>query len=178
MLKHAILGLLAEKPRHGYDIKNEFEKMLGHTWKLNIGQVYSTLARLERDNLVKSEEIPQDCLPDRKVYSLTDAGREELKAWFGEPSRPPARFKVDFFLKLLVAQRAEPSGLLPMIWQQRQVYLQAIADMNALLIKTDDEEMRLLAEGLLLHLDADMKWLDLCEETLSKADVHTSKGEE
>ncbi len=165
MLKHAILGLLAEEPRHGYEIKTEFEKMLGNTWQLNIGQVYSTLARLERDGLVESEEISQERLPNRKVYSLTAAGRAKLREWLDEPTLLPVRLKVEFFLKLLIARRASTEDIMPILWRQRHAYMQAMADLNELFSGATESKLRLLAEGLLLHLDADLKWLDLCERT-------------
>ena len=81
MFKYALLGLLAQEPRHGYDLKTAFETLLGGTWPLNIGQVYSTLSRLERDGFVESQVVPQDLLPDRKVYALTQTGLEELDRW-------------------------------------------------------------------------------------------------
>ena len=164
MLKYAILGLLAEAPRYGYELKSEFERMMGQTWKLNIGQVYSTLARLERDGLVAHEEVAQEMLPNRKVYRLTEAGREALAQWLGRPDPPSARLRVDFYLKLLIARRAGAEDLRPILWEQRRTLLQAMADLTPLLMEAD-EERRLLAEGLQLHLEADLRWLDRCEET-------------
>ncbi len=165
MLKYALLGLLDEAPRHGYDLKQAFEAMLGHTWSVNIGQIYSTLARLERDGLVTCHEVPQELLPNRKVCSLTEQGRAALARWLAEPARPSARLRVDFYLKLLLARRSGAADVQTLIWQQRQTLLQAMADLTPLL--TDpDEERRLLAEGLQLHLEADLKWLERCEEEL------------
>jgi len=164
MLKYALLGLLAEKSRHGYDLKQAFERLMKGTWRLNIGQVYSTLARLERDGLVRAEIVLQDLLPNRKVYTLTDAGREVLEAWLHEPVEPAGRMRVDFFLKLLVARRAGLVDPCPLLWRQREVFLQALGELTPLLT-ADDEELRLLAEGLQLHLEADLGWLDRCEET-------------
>jgi len=164
MLKFAILGLLAQQPRHGYDLKQAFEDMVGHTWQVNIGQIYSTLARLERDGLIACEEVPQDLLPNRKVCRLTPAGKEALDAWLSQPAPPSARVRVDFYLKLLVARRAGSESVCDLIWQQRQTLLQSLADLTPLL--TDpDEERRLLAEGLQAHLEADLRWLDRCEAT-------------
>ncbi len=165
MLKHALLALLAERPRHGYELKAAFERMMGGTWKVNIGQVYSTLARLERDGLVTCREVPQELLPNRKVCTLTDAGRAALAAWLDQPAAPSARLRADFYLKLLLARRAGISDLRPMIWRQRQALLQALADLTPLLTDAN-EELRLLAEGLQLHLEADLKWLERCEEEL------------
>ena len=163
MLKYALLGLLAEAPRHGYDLKQAFEAMLGHTWSVNIGQIYSTLARLERDGLVACAEVPQDRLPNRKVCRLTEQGRATLAAWLAQPAAPSARLRVEFFLKLLVARRSAAADLGALLNRQRQALLQALAELTPLL--TDpDEERRLLAEGLQLHLEADLRWLDRCEE--------------
>ena len=169
MLKYALLALLAEEPRHGYELKAAFERMLGHTWQVNIGQIYSTLARLERDSLVSCEEVPQDLLPNRKVCRLTEQGKAALTEWLSQPSMPSARLRVEFYLKLLLARRSRADDIQPLVWQQRQTLLQALSDLTPLLT-SDDEELRLLAEGLQLHLEADLKWLDRCEETFSRSD--------
>ena len=167
MLKYALLGLLAQEPRHGYDLKNAFETMLGGTWPLNIGQVYTTLARLERDGLVESQVVPQDLLPDRKVYSLTAMGQEELDRWLAEPTKESIRLKDEFFIKLLVHQFISPQGSLALIWKQRQVYMQTLTDLTALRVDPAlDPATRLLMEGAILHVEADLEWLDLCEESL------------
>jgi len=168
MLKFAILGLLAQRPRHGYDLKRAFEAMLGHTWQVNIGQIYGTLARLERDGLIACEEVPQDLLPNRKVCRLTPAGERALQDWLARPEPPPLRVRVDFYLKLLVARRAGSESVCDLIWQQRQTLLQSLADLTPLLADPD-EERRLLAEGLQTHLEADLRWLDRCEEVFCAA---------
>jgi DNA-binding PadR family transcriptional regulator len=169
MLKHALLGLLAQEPRHGYDLKNAFEAMLGGTWPLNIGQVYTTLARLERDGLVESQVVPQDLLPDRKVYSLTRAGREELECWLAEATAGSIRLKDEFFVKLLVHQLVGSDGLLALVWKQRQVYMQTLAQLTALHADPSLEPATgLLVEGAILHVEADLEWLDLCEERLQE----------
>ncbi len=176
MLRYALLGLLAEQPRHGYDLKKAFEGMLGGTWPVNIGQIYSTLARLERDGLVVSQSVPQELLPDRKVYSLTEHGRRVLTQWLETPLFPPARLKVDFFLKLLLARRSGMVDVCALIWKQRQAFLQTMANLTSLLSHSEkDEELRLLAEGLLYHLEADLKWLDRCEEAFC-APEHPPSG--
>lgn len=164
MLNYAILGLLAQEPRHGYDIKNAFETMLGGTWPLNIGQVYTTLSRLERDGFVASQVVPQDLLPDRKVYSLTQAGKEELQWWVSEPTQGAIRLKDEFFIKLLVLQMVHSTDPIILIRQQRQVYMQTLAQLTNLLNDSNlDPSTALLVEGAILHVEADIQWLDLCE---------------
>jgi DNA-binding PadR family transcriptional regulator len=169
MLKHTLLGLLSQKPCHGYDLKNEFESLLGGTWPLNIGQVYTTLNRLERDGLVESNLVPQELLPDKKVYSTTEAGREELERWLAEPTTNTIRVKDEFFIKLLVHQLMGSNEVMPLIWKQRQVYMQKMAQLTSLLSDSSlDPATKLLIEGAILHIDADLQWLDLCEERLKE----------
>ena len=169
MLKHTLLGLLAQEPRHGYDLKTTFETLLGGTWPLNIGQVYTTLNRLERDGLVESEVVPQDLLPDRKVYASTEAGRQELNHWLEEPITDTIRLKDEFFIKLLVHQLVDSNDALPLVWKQRQIYMQKMAQLTSLLSDSSmDPATKLLIDGAILHIDADLRWLDLCEERLKE----------
>ena len=169
MLKHALLGLLAREPRHGYDLKNAFEAMMGGTWLLNIGQVYTTLARLERDGLVESQVVIQDLLPDRKVYSPTEAGRAELALWLAEPTKGAIRLKDEFFIKLLVHRLVGSGDPLALVWKQRPVYMQTLAQLTALQANPSlDPATTLLVEGAILHVEADLRWLDLCEEKLKE----------
>src|SRR4051794_22907006 len=103
MLKYVLLGLLDAEPRYGYELKAVFEQFLGGTWPLNIGQVYTALSRLERQGLVECQVVPQDLLPDRKVYALTAKGRDELRAWADDPDDGPVSLRDPFFLKIAVA---------------------------------------------------------------------------
>lgn len=171
MLKYVLLSLLAQEPRHGYDLKTAFEALLGGTWPLNIGQVYATLGRLERDGLVESEVVPQELLPDRKVYAITAAGREELARWLAEPTEGAIRLKDEFFIKFLVSQLVASDGSLALVWKQRQVYLQRLAQLTALQgDPSQDGATRLLLGAAVLHVEADLRWLDLCEEELKERD--------
>ena len=81
-IKHSLLALLAGSPRYGYQLRGEFEERTGSTWPLNIGQVYTTLDRLERDGLVEKEG---DDGEGHVIYSITDAGRAEVMGWFAQP---------------------------------------------------------------------------------------------
>jgi DNA-binding PadR family transcriptional regulator len=169
MLKHMLLALLSLEPRHGYDLKNAFETLLGGTWPLNIGQVYTTLSRLERDDLVESEVVPQELLPDRKVYAITEKGREALAQWLRQPASDSIRLKDEFFIKLLVHQLVGSKDALPLIRKQVQVYMQKTAQLISLRSDASlDPATILLIDGAILHLEADLRWLDLCEERLKE----------
>ncbi len=168
-VKYGLLGLLASKARHGYDLKSEFEELLGGSWQLNIGQVYTTLARLERDGFVQCELVPQDLVPDRKVYEITDAGRDELDRWLAVPANGPVRLKDELFVKVLVQSLVRSGGARHLIARQRREHLETLGELAALSADEDlNPTTRLIVEGAMLHVEADLQWLDLCEERLGR----------
>src|SRR2546427_307432 len=126
MLKFALLGLLAKESRHGYDLKRAFERMLGGTWPINIGQIYTTLTRLERDGLVTAETVAQSNVPDRKVYSLTAAGHDALTDWLAEAVEDTVVLKDEMYVKILVHSEVEEGNATELIWRQRQHHLQVL----------------------------------------------------
>jgi DNA-binding PadR family transcriptional regulator len=168
-VKYGLLGLLQSQPRHGYDLKGEFEELLGGSWPLNIGQVYTTLARLERDGFVQSRLVPQELVPDRKVYEITETGREELTRWLSEPANGPVRLKDELFVKVLIQALVRGGSPRTLIDRQRRQHLETLSELSTLL---DDDELnpttRLIVEGAMLHVEADLEWLELCEERLGK----------
>jgi DNA-binding PadR family transcriptional regulator len=169
-MRYAFLALLAKAPAHGYELKQAFEETFGDVWPpLNFGQIYTTLQRLERDKLVQSHEVPQDHRRDKKVYELTPAGHAELHAWLAEPTTGPW-LKDEFFMKLVMAGLANATDQAELIERQRRVYMQALHDLNIMAARASsnsDTVPTLLIEGAALHLQADLKWLDLCEEALT-----------
>lgn len=167
MLKHALLALLVEKSRHGYDLKTEFEKAMGGLWPaVNIGQIYTTLSRLERDGLVASRRIAQDDRPDKLEYELSPAGRQELQAWLAQPVET-VHIKDEFFVKLAFGHLAG-MDVRQLISHQRSAYIQAIRALEALAASNtgNGPVTRLLIEGAVLQVEANLKWLDACEEQL------------
>lgn len=169
MLRYALLGLLAGAPSHGYELKAAFERLLGGTWSLNIGQVYSTMARLERDGLVAASVVPQDGLPDRKVYTLTEDGHRELKEWLATPVSEPIRLRDELLVKVLVGGVSDGADRLALIWAQRERHLQALAHLTRLAADPSvDESTALLIEKATLEVEADLTWLDRCEERIRR----------
>ena len=118
-----------------------------------------------------AETASRDGKPDKRVYALTDVGRAELESWLGEPIAEP-RLKDEFLTKLILAGRPGLNGALKpleLIARQRRTYLQTLRDLNDLALRQQperDSAALLLIEGALLHLQADLKWLDLCEQRL------------
>src|SRR5436309_627714 len=117
-LKLGILGLLAEEPLHGYEVKSRFEAMLGNTWEVNIGQIYSTLQRLERDDLVEPAGDRGD--RGKLAYKLTPLGRQSLDRWLSEPEAEPQQLHDDLFVKLALIRRLGNGNLQGLIDRQRR----------------------------------------------------------
>ena len=166
-MRELFLALLAGDGVHGYELKQSLEQEFGELLPaLNAGQIYSTLARLERDGLVIGESVEGDSRRKR-VYELTESGRAALAGWIETPV-PGTRLKDDFFMKFVVvtsARLADPQALLE---AQRREYLQSLRDLDALLgADGKGAAAELLVEGAVLHAKADLEWLDLIEQRLT-----------
>lgn len=178
-LKLGILGLLAEEPLHGYEVKSRFEAMVGHTWEVNIGQIYSTLQRLERDELVEPAGDRGD--RGKLAYKLTPLGRQELDRWLSEPEAEPQQLHDDLFIKLMLIRRLANGNLVGLIDRQRRIYLQRIRDLSDLERRARAEkrsDLLLLIKGAVIHAEADIKWLDACLEELTTLEPYTPTAEE
>jgi len=166
-MRYPVLASLAAAPAHGYEIKRGLEERFGSAVApLNIGQVYTSLQRLQRDELVVDEEAREGGR-DRRVYRLTDAGRAALEEWVGTASGP-TRLRDDFFMKLVFAREIGLADPAELIARQRARYLGALRDLENVLAggDADDSTTALVVEGAALHLEADLKWLDRCEAVL------------
>ena len=160
-LKYGVLGLLAEEPLHGYEVKNRFEAMLGGTWEVNIGQVYTTLQRLERDGLVRPVGERGD--RGKLLYELAEPGRKALTEWLAQPDSGPQELHEDIYVKLLLAARVANGNLAPLLARQKRAYLQRLRDLNGLeerARRSGRNDLARLLRGALLHTEADLKWVD------------------
>jgi DNA-binding PadR family transcriptional regulator len=159
-----LLALLAKESAHGYELKLALEQTFGEAYPSpNIGQIYVTLKRLEQDALVCSQDVEQTTRPNKRVYELTPAGREALQSWVAEPSDGP-RIRDEFFTKLVLAPMAGLADRMELINSQRRHYLGMMRDLTEL--APSNTPARLLIEGAVLHLQADLDWLERCQEEL------------
>jgi DNA-binding PadR family transcriptional regulator len=159
-----LLALLAKEPAHGYELKAQLEQIFGEAYPApNIGQIYVTLQRLERDGLVCSQDVVQTTRPNKRVYELTDAGREAVIEWIDTPSEGP-RVRDEFFMKLALSPLTGTSDRLGLINRQRRHYLAQLRSLSELAVAADRRIPRLLIEGAILHLQADLDWLARCQE--------------
>ncbi|WP_137991658.1 PadR family transcriptional regulator [Streptomyces vilmorinianum] len=169
-MRLSLLALLARGPAHGYELKQDLEQLLGAAYPpTNVGQIYVTLGRLEKSGLIEGEEIAQESRPNKKIYRLTDAGQEALRAWFDETASEP-RVRDEFFMKLALAPRTGLADQIALINKQRREYLTTMRNLSKL-AATEDRDNRiahLLIEGAMLHLQADLDWLERCQEELEE----------
>ncbi|MEV4093400.1 PadR family transcriptional regulator [Streptosporangium saharense] len=167
-MRQSLLALLAKEPAHGYELKQALEQIFGRAYPPpNIGQIYVTLGRLEKDGLVRAVDVEQSNRPNKKVYYLTAAGRDALDVWVDEPTEGP-RIRDEFFMKLVLAPMTGIADRMALINRQRRHYLGLMRDLNELADRTDREDYvaLLLIEGAMLHLQADLDWLERCQEDL------------
>lgn len=167
-VRHGILGLLAERPRHGYELKQEFDLLTGRLWELNIGQIYSTLDRMVKEGLVALEAGEESA--ERKVYRVTAAGLAELQTWLERPPAKPRPLRDEVFVRLGLLVQRDLADALDLVQAQRRIYHQQMAELTRQKIGLarggpTPERLRqeLLLDAALLHTEADLKWLDSCE---------------
>jgi len=167
-MKDVFLALLAGEGAYGYELRQELEKQFGDLLPtLNAGQIYTTLARMERDGLIVGHDVAGD-RRGKRVYKLTDAGRAALADWIETPV-PGTRLKDEFFMKFVIATGAGLATPRFLIEQQRREYLQSLRDLDEVLTSANGSAaVELLVEGAMLHLEADLKWLDLIEQRISE----------
>ncbi len=172
-VRHAILGLLAQHPRHGYELRAAFEAVVGgdENWEVKPAQIYTTLERLEQAGQVKcASDLGEGEEPSRRIYDITADGQEELQRWFAA-SVTPEHQRDEFFVKLmvgLVCGEADPARLIQI--QRARLYQELH---NATTLRDTYNPQTEMAQILLLdksimHLEADLRWLEITEQRLEQ----------
>lgn len=175
-IKYAILGILAEKDLHGYELKSSFDEKVGEFWSLNYGQIYSTLDRLEKEDLVTHDRQAQEKRPDRKIFSITPQGREELAKWLSTPVSKVRALRDELFIKLVFMDKKNPGPVLELIEKQKVLYLKHMNRLThrKVALKKEGGDLdalttELLMDAGLFHAEADIKWLTHCESKIKAA---------
>jgi DNA-binding PadR family transcriptional regulator len=185
-IRHAMLALLSEGPKYGLRLREEFETRTGEVWPLNVGQVYTTLQRLERDGLIAPAPSPSSASTStstsgsgaggdddgtQKLYIITDDGTTELARWLRTPpdlSSPP---RDELVMKILVALRVPGTDMRDVIQAHRRYLVELMQQWTR--IKEDDPEedlsMSLAVDAELFRLDAVVRWLDAAEARIRRA---------
>lgn len=159
LVAHGLLGLLEGRPKHGYELRRSFDERLAGARPLRSGQVYSTLGRLERDGQVDEVGGEQGPGPERRLYAITAAGVVELERWLAVPEPPEAYLQSVVYAKVVVALSSGRSAQ-AVLDAQRERH---VAEMRVLTREKERADLAgvVRADFALLHLDADVRWIDL-----------------
>jgi DNA-binding PadR family transcriptional regulator len=155
----ALLGLLEREPSHGYDLKQEYDTYFGRSKQLPFGQVYATLARLSRDGNVTAGDFEPGEGPDRRRYTITDAGRQQFEGWLGEPIEPEPHLQTVLFVKVVLSLLLGRSAQ-HYLDIQRASHLARMRELTDLKRHGNVIDV-LLADHGLFHLEADLRWIDV-----------------
>jgi DNA-binding PadR family transcriptional regulator len=167
-VRQALLALLEQGPMYGYQLRAEFERRTGSTWPLNIGQVYTTLTRLERDGLVAEDGADGE---GHVVYRVTDAGRDEVATWFTTPverTQPP---RDELAIKLALALTTPGVDVHAVVQTQRGATMRTMQEytrLKAREARPGDLAWRLVLDAMLFQVEAEVRWLDHCEASLAR----------
>lgn len=167
-VRQGLLALLARQPMYGYQLKTAFETETGNVWPLNIGQVYTTLSRLERDGLVTAAGDDDE---GHTLYGLTPSGRIELDHWFASPVDRSAPARDELAVKLALAVTSPGVDVRQVVQTQRTSTMRTLQDYSRLKARADadnDLAWLLVLDSLIFHAEAEIRWLDHCESRLAR----------
>lgn len=177
----SLLALLDEGPTYGLRLKNEFDARTGGVWPLNVGQVYTTLGRLQRDGLVDVRNEEQS--DSQKFYEITARGRALLAEWFERPSEEKAPSRDELVLKLVMVARRKRLDGVRVIQAERRKAVELLQSYTRLKRDAPDSDLGwlFLLDSLIFQTEARVRWLDACEARLqnigsdgTEADASTS----
>ena len=166
-IKHGLLALLERGPMYGYQLRVAFEASTGGTWPLNIGQVYTTLSRLERDELVRP--LPENDTGQRP-YEITEQGHAELARWFSSPVSRADRPRDELAIKLALAMTTPGVDVRAVVQTQRTAAVRTLQEYTRLKVKAPQQELPwiLVLDNMIFQAEAEVRWLDHCEASLAR----------
>jgi PadR family transcriptional regulator, phenolic acid-responsive transcriptional regulator len=178
-LKFALLGLLVERPKYGYEIKREFEGAIGNVWSVSYGQLYPTLRRLSEQGWLSKKTEPGKKAAEKNIYSITEKGRRKLDEWLLKPLRSTYRVKDEFTLRFLFFSKLDPASVLEYLrgyqkrtQEQRESFKKTL---EALPRGVDFYLQGIIRKGI-AHLAAEDRWLQEVMETIRSAPAASPNG--
>jgi DNA-binding PadR family transcriptional regulator len=179
-LEHALLVSLSEQPGSGLELTHRFDRSIGFFWSATHQQIYRVLARMQERGWVRSQNVQQRGRPDKKVYDVTPAGREELARWIAAPT-PPQSFRSDLAVKLRAASYGDRAEVLAQVERQRAEHATRLAHYKMLARRDYPDPSALRDKDLDVYLvllggiGLERFWVDWLTEYL---DAHRpSRGE-
>ena len=168
-VRHALLALLSEGPKYGLQLREEFEARTGEVWPLNVGQVYTTLQRLERDGLVESDDADHE--GPQKGFRITVTGRQELAGWLRTPSDMSSPPRDELVMKILVALRVPGTDVTEVIQVHRRYVVELMQQWTRIKETEAEHDMSLglVVDAELFRLDSVIRWLDSADGRIKRA---------
>ena len=172
-IRHALLALLSEGPKYGLQMRDEFEQRTGEVWPLNVGQVYTTLQRLERDGFVESDG---DGDGPQKSFRITASGTAELGTWLRTPPDLSAPPRDELVIKVLVAVRVSGVDVHEVIQAHRRHVIELMQEWTRVKREAavDDLGLLLVVDAELYRLDSVVRWLDTADSRLRRSGAGAS----
>jgi DNA-binding PadR family transcriptional regulator len=181
MLQYALLWLLHEQPDYGYRLKRRFEERMSGVWLLNIGQVYQTLQRLQRNGLVcLVEPLEPELHVVRRLFALSPRGERVLGRWLRRPPTRPRPVRDENLVRLLIVGAGRPNEMVSQIRDQEESCRRHLTRLRAQKVRAASQNQsgpvmhQLALEAELLHAEAHLKWLQCCRERLDQTDMARS----
>jgi DNA-binding PadR family transcriptional regulator len=171
-VRNALLGLLAQKKRHGYELHLAFEAIMGgrENWAVKPAQIYTTLSRLNKGGLISEEGTDRGGGPEKLIYSITDRGKETLNTWLQDPVISK-HGRDEFYMKVMIALATGEADPYKLIYNQRiSLYRELHTAQERRENTNPDKELAhiLLLERTIMHMEADLHWLDMIESRLDE----------
>lgn len=171
-VRHAILGFLAQRPRHGYELRAAFEALAGgeENWGVKGAQIYATFARLEKSGLITEDRVEQEAGPEKRIYAITPAGRRSLQEWFASGIER-AHQRDEFYIKLMIGLASGAADPYRLIDTQRTHLYGELHGITVQRTRADPKtelSKILLLDQAAMHLEADLRWLDMTEARLDE----------
>jgi DNA-binding PadR family transcriptional regulator len=169
-VRNGLLALLEPGPKYGFQLKKEFEELTAGVWPLNVGQVYTTLARLARDGLVSADGGPDESADEgQRRYQLTDAGRVELATWWRTPRSVEHPERDELVIKFALAAASHPHELTDLIDLQRAEALGALQRLVQRKARLDPADLAqaVVLDALGERIESELRWLDRTEQRLA-----------
>lgn len=178
-LKHALLGFLSYQPMTGYDLKQHFDRSIYYFWNAKLSQIYPTLNQMREDGWLTMEVDYQEDRPNRKVYHITDAGRDEFQRWQQEPTGVSS-IRVPFMIKVFFGGQLGKEDMLAQLRHQMRLHQEQLAAYHEkvrMVMQQNVEATGMVREGIFWGLTLEMGiryeqgWIEWCEEAIEKIEA-------
>lgn len=171
-VRHAVLGLLAQRPRHGYELRAAFEAFVGgkENWEVNPSQIYTTLTRLQENGLVMEHSVTQETGPEKRVYAITPQGHAALVEWFGSAVEREHQ-RDEFFIKLMLCLATGQAEPVKLIQTQRTKLYQELHSITVQRSRANPQQELariVFFDKVIMHLEADLRWMEMLQARLSE----------